>query len=186
MRGVPCPVQHDRWHDPDRDAAETGSPVPVVMTGQGDMPMYRLRLAPTPVLAASLAVLLAGPVSAAAPSTELVSVSSTGEQANIYSLYPSISADGRFVAFVSGASDLVAGDTNGAWDIFVRDRQRGTTRRVSVSSAGRQAKGYSGAPSISADGRFVAFASSASNLVAATRTTSPTSSCAARSGRDGP
>ena len=114
MRGVPCRVQHDRCHGPDRDAADTGSSVPVVMTRQGDMPMYRLRQAPVPVLAASLALLLAGPVSAATPSTERVSVSSAGEQGNGDSAcYPSISADGRFVAFESAATNLVAGDTNG-------------------------------------------------------------------------
>ena len=112
--------------------------------------------------------------------TELVSVSSAGEQANGDSGDPSISADGRFVAFASGASNLVAGDTNGTWDIFVRDRKRGTTRRVSVSSAGKQANGrLLRHPSISADGRFVAFVSSASNLVAGdTNRAGMTSSCA--------
>ena len=63
--------------------------------------MYRLRHASTPVLAASLALLLVGPVSAATPSTERVSVSTAGEQANRESYDPSISADGRFVAFWS-------------------------------------------------------------------------------------
>lgn len=97
--------------------------------------------------------------------TRRVSVSSAGEQPNGNSFDPFISADGRFVAFSSAASNLVGGDTNGVTDIFVRDRTTGRTRRVSVSSAGEQANGQSGSPSISADGRFVAFSSAASNLV---------------------
>ncbi len=96
--------------------------------------------------------------------TTRVSVDSAGNQANGYD--PSLSADGRFVAFTSGASNLVAGDTNGASDVFVHDRQTGTTTRVSVDSAGWQAYSFSHLPSISADGRFVAFASNATNLVA--------------------
>ncbi len=97
--------------------------------------------------------------------TSLVSVSSTGEQGNGTSFEPSISADGRFVAFRSAASDLVPGDTNDKWDIFVHDRQTGQTSRVSVSSTGQQGNSHSGSPTISADGRFVGFESSASNLV---------------------
>ncbi len=77
----------------------------------------------------------------------------------------SMSADGWYVAFVSGATNLVANDTNGSWDIFVRDVVNGTTTRVSVSSAGLEGNGASYAPAISADGRFVAFTSWASNLV---------------------
>jgi Tol biopolymer transport system component len=115
-------------------------------------------------LLVTLAVaLLAG--AARAGVTERVSVSSSGEQGNNWSYGFSISADGRFVTFDSGASNLVPGDTNGAWDAFVRDRLTGTTERVSVSTAGVQGNGGSGMPSISADGRFVAFASGASNLV---------------------
>jgi Tol biopolymer transport system component len=79
--------------------------------------------------------------------------------------YPAISADGRFVAFPSDATNLVRGDTNGTTDIFVRDRLTGTTERVSVSSSGGQSDGFSEGPALSADGRFVAFHSSASNLV---------------------
>ena len=78
---------------------------------------------------------------------------------------PAISADGRFVAFDSEATNLVPGDTNDASDVFVRDRQTGTTRRVSVSSGGAQGNGASFDPAISADGRFVAFNSDATNLV---------------------
>src|SRR4028119_1476418 len=94
-----------------------------------------------------------------------VSVDSAGNQGNSFSGFPSISADGRFVAFSSGASNLVPGDTNNTGDIFVRDRLTNTTTRVSVDSAGNQANSDSNSPSISADGRFVAFYSDASNIV---------------------
>jgi len=103
--------------------------------------------------------------------TTLVSLDSAGNQANNGSSRPSISADGRFVAFQSSASNLVPGDTNrdpdsfAIQDIFVRDRLTNTTTRVSVDSAGNQANRFSDRPSISADGRFVAFTSEASNIV---------------------
>ncbi|MCX7598128.1 MAG: hypothetical protein N2512_04590 [Armatimonadetes bacterium] len=97
--------------------------------------------------------------------TQRVSISSTGAQGNGPSWEPSISADGRFIAFTSEASNLVPGDTNGGRDVFVYDRATGRTERVSVSSAGEQGNGWSSMPSISADGRYVAFASSASNFV---------------------
>jgi Tol biopolymer transport system component len=97
--------------------------------------------------------------------TTRVSVDSAGNQANSDSRSPSISADGRFVAFTSDASNIVPGDTNGDSDIFVRDRLTNTTTRVSVDSAGNQANSGSFITSISADGRFVAFSSSASNIV---------------------
>jgi hypothetical protein len=97
--------------------------------------------------------------------TTLVSVSSAGVQGNMSSLYPSISGDGRYVAFQSSATTLVTGDTNNHADIFVRDRTLNTTTLVSVSSAGIQGDGDSNNPSISADGRYVAFESVAPNLV---------------------
>jgi len=97
--------------------------------------------------------------------TERVSVSSTGQQGNHQSFEPAISPNGRYVAFTSGASTLVAGDTNGNWDVFVRDRKLGITRRVSVSSTGREGNGRSWQPALSADGRYVAFISRAKNLV---------------------
>lgn len=79
---------------------------------------------------------------------------------------PSISADGRYVAFYSQATNLVSGDTNGQFDVFIKDVQTGETRRVSLDSSGAQATGGSSEyPTISADGRFVAFASNAANLV---------------------
>jgi len=98
--------------------------------------------------------------------TERVSVDSSGAQTNGGSGFPSISADGQFVAFTSWASNLVAGDTNGTYDIFVHDRATGITERVSVDSAGAEGNHESLPPSISADGQVVAFGSEASNLVA--------------------
>lgn len=79
---------------------------------------------------------------------------------------PSVSADGRYVAFSSGASDLVAGDTNGLLDVFRRDVLAGTTLRVSVDQGGAQlTAGLTAWPVISGDGNRVAFGSSANNLV---------------------
>ncbi len=97
---------------------------------------------------------------------ERVSVSSSGEQQNGASRNAVLSADGRFVAFRSAASNLVAGDTNGLPDVFVRDRQAGTTSRISVASDGSQADALSDEPAISDDGRYVVFISAATNLVA--------------------
>ena len=98
--------------------------------------------------------------------TTRVSVDSLGAQANRESYSACISGDGRFVAFSSGASNLVPGDTNGCVDVFVHDRATRRTIRVSVDSTGAQARFASTNASISADGRFVAFDSAASNLVA--------------------
>src|SRR5438093_242361 len=98
--------------------------------------------------------------------TERVSVASGGRQGNGTSAGPALSADGRFVAFYSTATNLVAGDTNGATDVFVRDRQTGTTERASVASGGTQGNGSSAGPVLSADGGLVAFHSTATNLVA--------------------
>ena len=98
--------------------------------------------------------------------TECASVSSSGALGNLPSQLASISADGRWVAFESLATNLVSGDTNGQRDIFVHDRQTGATERESVSSAGAQTNQESRTSSISADGRFVVFSSSATNLVA--------------------
>ncbi|HVM12047.1 MAG TPA: hypothetical protein VM638_06195 [Actinomycetota bacterium] len=98
--------------------------------------------------------------------TERVSVSTDGAAANA-GMYdsPAISADGRYVAFATQASNLVADDTNAALDVFVRDRAAGTTRRISVSSAGAQGDDHSYAPTMSADGRTVAFISRATTLI---------------------
>jgi Tol biopolymer transport system component len=77
-----------------------------------------------------------------------------------------ISLDGNIVAFDSTAGNLVAGDTNGVGDIFIRDRAASTTTRISIATGGAQANGPSRRPGISGDGRYVVFESSASNLVA--------------------
>ena len=100
-----------------------------------------------------------------------VTVSSKGRQANGPSGDPAISANGRYVAFSSVATNLVPGDTNGLSDVFVRDLRTHRTIRVSVTSRGRQALCKAGGcestePALNANGRYVAFESSATNLVA--------------------
>lgn len=97
--------------------------------------------------------------------TERVSVSAAGQQGGGASFSPSVSADGRLIAFLSLASDLVPGDTNGIRDVFVRVRASNLTARVNVSSLGAEANDESGEPAISGNGRYVAFTSRASNLV---------------------
>jgi Tol biopolymer transport system component len=94
-----------------------------------------------------------------------ISVDSSGGQSNANSTGTAISGDGRYVAFMSEATNLVGGDTNNAGDVFVHDNQTGQTRRVSVASNGSEANASAGAMDISADGRFVAFSSAATNLV---------------------
>ncbi len=102
---------------------------------------------------------------AAAQTNEIISVSSAGAASDGLSLYTSMSRDGRHVTWQSIATTLVPGDTNGAPDIFVRDRLTNTTTRVSVASDGTQGNGNSHDPILSADGRYVAFFSYATNLV---------------------
>src|SRR5688572_26219154 len=97
---------------------------------------------------------------------EAISVRSDGGQASGNAYFGRASADGRRVVFASGASDLVDDDTNGRDDIFVRDRDARTTRRVSVSTAGAQTDSDSMQPAITPDGRFVVFLSYATNLLA--------------------
>lgn len=98
--------------------------------------------------------------------TVRISAAPNGVQANNNSFSPDISDDGHLVSFVSHASNLVAGDSNGAADVFVHNRLTGLTRRVSVSSSGRQANEASHLDArISGNGRIVAFTSWASNLV---------------------
>jgi Tol biopolymer transport system component len=97
--------------------------------------------------------------------TERVSVSTAGEEADGESFGPSLSADGRYVAFTSPATKLIAGDANGVSDVFVRDRAAGTTERVSLTAAGLEADGPSQGIGMSPDGRYVFFASEATNLV---------------------
>jgi Tol biopolymer transport system component len=96
-----------------------------------------------------------------------VSVATGGTQANSDSTVPSISGDGRYVAFYSDASNLVAGDTNRARDVFVHDRQTGETIRVSVGADGAEGNQPSTGPTISGNAGVVAFESLATNLVPA-------------------
>ncbi|MBI4733601.1 MAG: PD40 domain-containing protein, partial [Rubrobacteridae bacterium] len=98
--------------------------------------------------------------------TTRVSIATGGTEGNGNSNYPSISADGRYVVFSSVADNLVAGDTNGVEDVFMHDTQSGTTTRVSVATGGDQADNESNYPSISANGRYIAFCSIATNLIA--------------------
>ena len=97
--------------------------------------------------------------------TTRVSVDSAGTEGNDASLVPFPSRDGRYIAFLSYATNLVPGDTNTKTDVFVHDRNTVTTSRVSIDSAGSQANGTSFMTSISPDGRYVAFSSVANNLV---------------------
>lgn len=97
--------------------------------------------------------------------TVRVSVSSAGNQGSGFSTKPAISGDGRYVAFLSGAANLVVGDSNGRYDVFLHDRNSGQTIRVSVDSAGAQGDFNSDNPEISSDGRYIIFSSMATNLV---------------------
>lgn len=98
--------------------------------------------------------------------SKLASVSSSGTIANGSSTTPQISGDGRYVVYHSGAENLVSGDNNLRFDIFVHDLQTGETSRVSINTAGVQGNGDSYSPVISDDGNEIAFYSSASNLQA--------------------
>ncbi len=100
---------------------------------------------------------------------ERVSVASNGAQATTYTptlkTQPTLSADGRLVAFENGSAELVPGDTNLVDDIFVHDRATGQTTRVSVSVGGAQAAWHSQNPALSADGRYIFFMSEDDTLV---------------------
>lgn len=113
----------------------------------------------TAILALSVASTVHG------QATVRVSVASDGSQANGPSRAPSISADGNLIAFESSASNLVPGDTNMTWDVFVHNRRTGATTRVSVGTGNTQAIYGGENPFISADGRYVAFASGSGDLV---------------------
>ncbi|WP_145975977.1 Ig-like domain-containing protein [Methanobacterium congolense] len=96
--------------------------------------------------------------------TTLISHPNGGES-NGNSYAPSISGDGRYVAFVSSATNLVSGDGNGCDDVFVFDRTSDSMKRISLAVNGTEANSYSDTPSVNGDGRFIAFVSDASNLV---------------------
>jgi len=97
--------------------------------------------------------------------SSVVSVAPDGTPGNRDSGSPFISLDGRYVVFTSESTNLVSNDTNTAWDIFILDRQTGQMNRVSVGFEGNQANGHSNSPSVSADGRYVVFSSTSTNLV---------------------
>jgi Tol biopolymer transport system component len=120
------------------------------------------------LVAVSAVGFLAIPRHLEAQITTKVSVATGGApgQGDVVGYKPAVSADGRIVAFASYAPNLVAGDTNDTIDVFVHDRQSGVTTRVSVASDGTQGNDISEAPALSADGRYVAFESAASTLVA--------------------
>ncbi len=127
------------------------------------MPRLRIQGTPMQTLTYTLMTTIAFTTLASAQSTTRVSVDSGGTQGNGQSYFyaPSISSTGRYVAFASWASNLVPGDTNGAHDVFVHDRQTGVTSRVSLTWTGAQSPAGGTDPSISSDGRFVCFDSGA-------------------------
>lgn len=98
--------------------------------------------------------------------SDLVSVPVAGDWPNSSTYGAGVSSSGRFVLVNSGASDLVAGDTNGASDVFVRDMSAGTTARISVSDTGAQVGGGSSGAGLSRDGRYATFWSRAGEFVA--------------------
>jgi len=97
--------------------------------------------------------------------TQIVSTSSDGIPGNCCSSNPSLSNNGRFVVFNSCATSFVSKDTNGAWDVFLKDIDTGPIARISVSNDGNLGNDYSTNPSISGDGRYITYLSMASNLV---------------------
>jgi Tol biopolymer transport system component len=99
--------------------------------------------------------------------SELVNVPYAGGEPDGSSKNEALSGDARYVTYSSAATNLVPGDSNGAVDVFLRDRQAGTTERISVDSRGAQANGASYGSVVSDDGRFVAFFSEATNLAPA-------------------
>ncbi len=118
-------------------------------------PRFRALLIPVAFLLLSATAVLTSAAGAFVP----------GAQGDGPSSEPSVSADGRFVAFASAAANLVPGDENGLQDVFLHDRQTGDTILLSAGMNGEGANGFSGEPAMSADGNFVAFASVADNLV---------------------
>ncbi|MGW7081307.1 TolB family protein [Streptomyces sp. NPDC054866] len=134
------------------------------------MTVHQRATAASAALAALCAVTVLSPAGAsaaptAAPHTERVSVGPEGAEGNAASTNPAISADGRYVAFVSASRNLVANDTNGTPDAFVRDLRTGKTERVSVKSNGKASHGVVREVSLSPDGRYVVFTSTADDLV---------------------
>jgi Tol biopolymer transport system component len=118
-----------------------------------------------PLLLGLVAFAARAPVAIAQQRIARMSLDANGAEVDFGGVDPSLSADGRYVAFASDSSHLVAGDTNGVADVFVKEAATGAIVRVSVASDGSEADYPSTTPSLSDDGRFVAFASFATNLV---------------------
>ena len=139
--------------------------------GQGDEQQLAVARTVMTSLMHRYAVLLAAimgvalPAAAGAATTTRVSVASDGTQGDQHSFEAAISGDGRSVAFQTKAGTLVRGDTNKRNDVFVRDTVTGRTERVSVTWRGRQIAAHSTQPAISADGRYVVFASRGGSVV---------------------
>ncbi|CAM5677586.1 putative protein OS=Kitasatospora aureofaciens OX=1894 GN=GCM10010502_46950 PE=3 SV=1 [Kitasatospora aureofaciens] len=145
---------------------------PTRTTSTRTTPTHRRLLRAACALGAAAALALTGTQAAQAdpgrhrtPGTERVSVGLGQAQPDGASHAAGLSADGRYAAFTSTAANLVPGDTNGKSDVFVRDLRTGRTERVDTGPDGVQADGASFEAAISADGRYVAFSSSATNLV---------------------
>ena len=119
----------------------------------------------TATLAQDSTVSVSANVQVAEPPFVLISESADGTLSNGDNRDHSVSADGRYVVFKSEASNLVLGDTNGTADIFLKDVSTGAIERISVDVDGVEANGWSGNPTVTIDGRYVVFVSSASNLV---------------------
>ena len=132
------------------------------VAGRGLFPRLPSMLRRTQIL--PLALLCVPALRAQDCDLKIASLDVTGMPANNDSAGPSLSHDGRLVAYASAATDLVPGDTNGTVDCFVTDLDTGVAERISVTSTGAQANGIAWEPSISADGRHVAFLSYATNL----------------------
>lgn len=115
-------------------------------------------------LTAGLITLATDATAAPPPGTERITLSSTGAQLRQATSVSGLSADGRYAVFVSDDSGVVPGDTNGQGDVFVRDLRTGAVERVNLAPDGSQADGSSSYAEISADGRYVAYTSSATNL----------------------
>ncbi|MDP8961590.1 MAG: hypothetical protein M3N32_08255 [Actinomycetota bacterium] len=146
--------------DAERTAEVRGDP-----TANSRLTISRRNAVVAVVLALVAVLLTATEVKAETGTTARVSVASDGRQANDDVFLEGLSGDGRYVTFSSLASNLVTGDDNGTYDVFVKDRQSGATTRVSVASDGGQVNDHVFAADLSGDGRYVTFSSAASNLV---------------------
>ncbi|MEV7287586.1 hypothetical protein AB0O01_23975 [Streptomyces sp. NPDC093252] len=129
------------------------------------MPTPARALTVATIAATALALTATTATAAPPPRTERITLSATGGQLTGGSGGPALSADGRHAAFASDAADVVPGDTNGVSDVFVRDLRRGTVERVTRASDGTPADAGTYTARLSADGRYVAFTTRASNLV---------------------